>query len=65
MADPEISNGLAATEWDNYPAECYEAFLGAAAEALTASEGRKRHFIYPLVDEVLDNYNAYRQMFGD
>lgn len=59
------TDGLAEDGWDNYPAECYEAFLGATAQAQTASEGRKRHFIYPLVDEILDNYLAFRQMFGD
>lgn len=65
MAENSTSKAPAESDWDNYPVECREAFLGLTGKAQTASEACKRHFIYPAVDEILDHYLAYREMFGD
>lgn len=67
MADSENSTleGPGFHEVANYPLECRERFLGQARKCLTASAGAKRHFIYPVVDEILDDYLGWLAIFGE
>ena len=65
MAEELTSDGPAADEWDNYPLACREAFLAQARKCQTASLGAKRHFIYPLVDQILDDFLGYVAIFGE
>ena len=64
MAEQLASEGPAASEWDNYPLACHEAFLEQARKCQTASLGARRHFIYPKVDQILDDFLAWAEIFG-
>lgn len=50
------SEGLVGLRWDNCPPLLQTRLLGLHREAQTASPGAMRHFIYPQVDEVLDEW---------
>lgn len=56
------SKPLEGIEWANYPLACRESFLARSRQALTASEGAKRHFIYPDCDSILDAYNWWLEL---
>jgi len=60
----ERSEGLNFGEVANYPLECRTRFLDLARKCQTASMGVKRHFIYPEVDQALDDYLVWLAVFG-
>lgn len=64
MSDHLFSEGLEFSQVANYPLACREAFLAKTGKCQTASLGVKRHFIYPAVDEILDDYLAWLDIFG-
>lgn len=59
------SEGLTHDELANYPLVCRERFLGLSRKCQMASLGAKRHFIYPEVDKVLDDFLAWLAVYGD
>ena len=52
----EKSEGLSGPRWADCPPLIQARLLGLSAEAQTASDGVKRHFIYPKADDALDQW---------
>ncbi len=64
MAQSRESEGLSAVDLANYPLVLRERFLALSGKRQTASSGAVRHFIDPEIDEILDDYLAWAQIFG-
>lgn len=60
----EKSEGLSAVELADYPLVCRSRFLALSSKAQTASLGAKRHFIYPQVDVILDDFLTWLAVYG-